>query len=616
MAMLSFIQLFQKPTSYGDITEELNPAQKKVVNTWKGAGERARQISTPVIPPDQDKITVPFDAPQEPAEPHPDVQDHLEKHGYKVKDYRAGLATDKYGRDVKIGGVLNKTKASTDLLNTFVNDPNRAASKAGRSGLSITYSRHPHDVAGMSTNQGWASCMSMGSKGQIGRGDPDYDDYDNKDHYSDNGGAGSYSHYLKPDTMEGTHVAYLHHAGDTEASRPLARIALKPHEPNDSTKSTILRPENRMYGTADDAFGDAVKKWSEKNFPADKDTVYTKNQNLYNDDNRQYIGSPETLYNSPNIEHRRAAFDPGNDVSSEMIHKGIKDKDIYTAQAAMRHPNATQEHVQKGIDSLNLQSSIAERKDLTPEQISKLARSNDPDTLVKLARNNQLKPDDISRLLKSKKSQSLKMAIFKHQNVTPEHLDSAVNDNDFMVRGAAATNPNATDEHLSKAMQDSPYVAGEALKNPNIKPKHIMDYFDRKDRNNSNNDYWVFKHPMFNASHLQRAIQPDQPEGTRNKAIEHELMTPEILKSTSADENQPKKIRDKAARYLKSGQKTGRFPAAEEDSLKMTPAQTRDLVAAGRGAPGGTITPETMQRINRQDEIRRMENAEFGRRRR
>lgn len=592
-----FTKRFEPPVSYGDITEELNNTQKKVVDSWKGAGERAAQISSHVIPPGQDKITVPFDAPAAPAEPHPDVKAHLEKHGYgDITDYRAGLVQDpkypdKKNRQLKIGGILAKTGASPDIVNTFNNDPNRAASRAASSGLSVTYSRHPHDVAGMSTNQGWASCMSMGHKGQLGRKNPDYDD---SDRYGDTGGAGVYSHYLKPDTMEGTHVAYLHHASDPEAKRPLARIALKPHEPNDSSKQTILRPEGKMYGTADDAFGNAVKKWSENNFPADKDTVYTKNDNLYDDDNKKYVGSPEALFNSPNVEHRRAAFDKGNNVSSEMIHKGLKDKDIYTQQAAMRHPNATQEHVEKGMNNLNLQPVIAERKDLSKEQISKLAKSTDPLAVDRLVRNNQLEPDDISRLLKSKRSGSLRTSIIKHQNVAPEHLDAAINDKDFMVRGAAAMNPGATDEHLSKAMKDSPYVAGEALRNPNLKASHLMSYFDRKDNKNTNNDYWIMKHPLFNSKHIDKAIEWNQPEATRKAAMEHEKITPEQLQKM-ADSDPSKAIRSRAARFLKAGQQNGKF-------------------ATEAPKPSG-ISDATMQRINRQDEIRRMENAEFRRRR-
>ena len=85
--MLKFNQFISIPTGYSDLIEELNDAQKKVVDSWKGAGDRARQISGHVFAAGQDRMTVPFDAPQAPLEPHPDIKAHLEKHGYGVSDY-------------------------------------------------------------------------------------------------------------------------------------------------------------------------------------------------------------------------------------------------------------------------------------------------------------------------------------------------------------------------------------------------------------------------------------------------------------------------------------------------------------------------------------------------
>jgi len=663
-----FVKRFEPPVSYGDITEELNGSQKKVVDSWKGAGERAAQISSNVIPPGQDKITVPFDAPAAPAEPHPDVKAHLEKHGYgDITDYRAGLVQDpkypdKKNRQLKIGGVLAKTGASPDVVNTFNNDPNRAASRAASSGLSITYSRHPHDVAGMSTNQGWASCMSMGHKGQLGRGDDGYDGdgtgpHDDNDGYGDGpGGAGVYSHYLKPDTMEGTHVAYLHRTDDPEAKKPLARIALKPHEPIDDTgygkdpdKKTILRAEGRTYGTADDAFGKTVNDWAEKNFPADKDTIYEKNKNLYNDDSREYVGSPEALYNSPNINHQRAAFNSRNNVSSELISKGLQHKDPYIVESAMAHPNATLKHVDEAMGNANARQSIAKRTDLRPDQIAHMAKnySNEPYTMQPLIKNNKLAPEDVSKLLDKTKIKGVKQAIYQHQNLTSEQLDKGISDKDFEIRAAAAGSKNATDEHLSKAIKDSPYVAGTALGNPNLKASHLMDYFDRKDRNNTNNDYLVFNHPKFNGKHLDKALEWNQPDVTRNRAIENKQMTKEQLQKV-AESDPSEKLRNKATRYIKSGAKTGRFPEEKSQFVPFRQIPGAENITVDqlrqwdgiRENPGGGYTQEDIrrakeagiiprvprgaapvqadtQRMNRQQEIERMQDQlEFGRRRR
>ena len=548
--MLSFKKFLGEDTSqsfYNDLIEELNPAQKTVVDSW-GGGQRAKEISSNVIPANKDKLTVPFEAPQAPAEPHPAVADHLEKNGFKISDYRNGRAIEpKYGREVRIGKALQDTGASKEILNTFNNDPNRAASKAASSGLSITYSRHPHDVAGMSTNRpGWASCMTMGEKGQVGRGD-DYDEYKG----ADQSGAGAYSHYLKSDIEHGTHVAYLHRSDDPEMKKPLARIALKPFEADDPSKKTILRPEGRTYGTADDSFGKAVTQWSEKNFPVQKDTAYRKNDDLYDDDNRNFVGSPETLFNSKNHEYRRAAFHKDNDVSDELIHKGIKDKDIFTAEKAMQHPNAKLEHVDAGINNPNLSIAIANRKDLKPEHVAKLAKSRDASVLIPLLKNNKLTTDQLDKFL-NHNSTNVRTAAVENQDLSPEQLDKASRDKEFFVRGAAASNPKASDETLSRLMKDSPFVVRTAVKNPNINEKHLMDYLNNTKRTNAyGSDGDIFNHPKFNSSHLDRAIQGDQPEDARKLAMEHPLITPEHLQKMAATDPDDK-IKARATRFLKS----------------------------------------------------------------
>jgi len=538
--MLSFKQYFS--SGYGNLTEELNDDQKKVVDTWKG-GKKAEQISSHVIPKGQDRVTFPLEGSEENVEPHPDVQKHLETHGYKVSDYRAGLAKDKYDRDVKIGKVLNKTKASPELMNTFNNDPKRAASRAAASGLSVTISRHPHDVAGMSTNQGWRSCMSMGNKGETAR--PYMYGMKSGDEET-----GQYSHYLKNDVKHGTHVAYLHRSDDPEAKKPLARIALKPFEAEDKSKPTILRPEQRTYGTADDGFGGAVKKWSEKHFPANKSTVYKKNEDLYDDDNKNIVADgPEALFKSDDQNTRAAAFDHEHDVSDAMLHKGIKDESSWVAQKALEHPNIKPEHIDAAMKDDTLHSTLARRKDLTPEHVKELSNSKSTSVLTELAMKHKLSPEKNDELLNHRNA-GVREMVAKHQNLSKDQLDKAMSDKEFIVRGGAATNKNASDNHLMSAIHDSPFVRSSALRNPNIKSKHLSEFIKKGDTNDlvRTIDHPEFKakhiseilankdgnknigadvkkealnHGLANEDHLTQALQPEQPKAVRKAVLLH-----------------------------------------------------------------------------------------------
>jgi hypothetical protein len=544
--MLSFKQYFS--AGYSNLTEELNPAQKKVVDTWKG-GKKAEQISGHVIPKGQDKVTFPLEGSEEHVEPHPDIQKHLEQHGYKVSDYKAGLAKDKYDRDVKIGKVLGKTKASPELMNTFNNDPKRAASRASASGLHVTISRHPHDVAGMSTNQGWRSCMSMGKKGQTANQDYDDDEYGKYDTGQDEQ-TGQYSHYLKGDVQHGTHVAYLHRSDDPEAKKPLARIALKPFEAEGKSKPTILRPEQRTYGTADDGFGGAVKKWAEKHFPADKNTVYKKNEDLYDDDNRNIVADgPNALFKSDDQNTRAAAFDHEHDVSDALLHKGVKDHSNWVAEKALEHPNIKPEHIDAAMKYEDLHPTLARRKNLSPEHVKQLSNSKSTSVLTELAMKHKLSPEKNDELLNHRNA-GVREMIAKHQNLSKDQLDKAMSDKEFIVRGAAATNKNASDNHLMSAIHDSPFVRSSALRNPNIKSKHLSEFIKKGDTNDlvRTIDHPEFKakhiseilankdnnknisadikktalaHGLSNSDHLTQALQPDQPKSVRKSALLH-----------------------------------------------------------------------------------------------
>lgn len=188
---------------------------------------------------------------------HPEVAAHLEKFGFRIpsgSDYHAGYAVDKHQRVTSIGKALRRTKAEPSVVSAFENDPNRAASNAKQ--LHVAYSWEPHHVASMSTGRGWTSCMNMDG--------------------------GMNRHYLEHDIKHGTHVAYLTHADDEKIERPIARIALKPFR-SDEEDHTILRPEDSLYGTAKDSFTKHVSDWAQTHFPAKKDVLYTKPDDLYND---------------------------------------------------------------------------------------------------------------------------------------------------------------------------------------------------------------------------------------------------------------------------------------------------------------------------------------------
>jgi len=187
-----------------------------------------------------------------------DVKAILEENGYKITDYRGGYCSD--GRNTfKIGKVLNKLwkndiqdlqrKFENDeiynlereiesdnqyyqgIINTFQNSSYRVGKQV--SGFSVVISQDPNDVAKMSTDRDWTSCMQLGT--------------------------GQYYRDVFCEVQEGGLVAYLINSNDTEITKPLARIRIRRFASDDGRN--VLAPEEAVYGNEVKGFQQFVKNW-------------------------------------------------------------------------------------------------------------------------------------------------------------------------------------------------------------------------------------------------------------------------------------------------------------------------------------------------------------------
>ena len=231
----------------------LNENQKNKVNSWETPHHSFSDHAMGGL----DKHTVEVPLKEKHILPPKHIVKALGEAGHSEVNYSKGVVKDKYGREIKIGKALAKAGKHKELKD-YENDPQRSA----KSEHKVIISRHPHDVAGMSTNQGWTSCMNIKN--------------------------GIYKSKLKDDVKHGTHVAYLVHKDATNTDKPVARIALKPYVNQQDKK--ILRPENKTYGTSNSNFHKTVDAWSKKHFPA-KDGVYKKHEDVYNDDGSEHVGN-------------------------------------------------------------------------------------------------------------------------------------------------------------------------------------------------------------------------------------------------------------------------------------------------------------------------------------
>jgi len=134
----------------------------------------------------------------------------------------------------------------------------------------IVFSKHAYDIAGMSTNRGWSSCMNL---------------------YQ-----GINKHYLQYDVTDGTMIAYLVANDDLNITRPIARVAIKPFVNTDDATDVFYEPEEKVYGTSPLTFLEVLNKIINDAQPG-KTGRFKMVDTLYCDSKRQV-----TKYGTSNIE--------------------------------------------------------------------------------------------------------------------------------------------------------------------------------------------------------------------------------------------------------------------------------------------------------------------------
>jgi hypothetical protein len=161
--------------------------------------------------------------------------------GYTQINFKTNSAVDKHGRTVRLGKAATATIAQIDKNNKgdvfwdqFVDNSKRAYAQWERNNqakakdlqskandVMVVISRHPYDVAGMSTGRDWVSCMNLNT--------------------------GANKQFIPMDIAYGTIIAYLTRIDDKDLKNPLARVLIKPFiNVNDETQK-VFGIESKTY---------------------------------------------------------------------------------------------------------------------------------------------------------------------------------------------------------------------------------------------------------------------------------------------------------------------------------------------------------------------------------
>jgi len=500
------------------LDEELTPSQKDTVDNWK---EGDNSFSDHAFGGEEKRSSVPLQHPSELSPYHGEIQKHFDQHGIKINDYVNNIATDKHGRTVKIGKALAKTGASPDLIKKFNEDSTRSRSRSGVDDYNVNISRHPHDVAGMTSGgQSWEneSCMNFSS--------------------------GLYRSYLPADVQHGTHVAYLSHKDDNTNKNPVGRIALKKYTNIEDENDHILRPENRTYGNAPDAFSHTVNKWVNHHFPGSDDGIYKKHDQVYDDTGNSIVmgkkAIPRAIQDSNSAElHVHAARHP--DLTPEHIDMFLKADHIHPRQVAdaIDNPNASKQNITDALSHKNIGvvSRALKSEHVNSEQLLKLAKSHskpggDPMILRQVMSHKNATPEIHNIGMKST-SWSVRHAVVEHPNASAKHITQGLNDEDEIVNVGAIANPNANAAHITQALLPHipDHVREFAAGHENATPEHInMALNDGGDKPSSVSlrvRRYAASNPNASSENIHRALDHDQHISVRSRGLHNPNATGE-----------------------------------------------------------------------------------------
>jgi len=330
------------------LNEELTPEQKQTVSNWERDPKAIAHTDHFFGKNNDDKIEN-LKGGIDKSEPHRAVERHL-GHEISHEDYKSGKTKDKYGREVKIGSMLKKTKADPKLINQFSNDNTRQLKK--QQGLTVHVTRSAAGVAGQtSSGQSWENQSCKNFEG------------------------GSNREYLRHEVRHGTVVAYLknHHGHE------LARQTFQPHHRGDGK---VVYKRNSYYGPKHAEFEkhgeDLEKRLSASHKPSSK--IYSIHPEVYNDSDYSKTLHPNATtkhiahaLKDKDFEVRETAILHPNATPEHITH-ALKDEDHYVRIAAVQHPKATPEHITHALKDENRDVVLAASKHATPEQILSAAK--------------------------------------------------------------------------------------------------------------------------------------------------------------------------------------------------------------------------------------------------
>lgn len=370
------------------------------------------------------------------------IENTLSDIGYQIADYAAGIAQKKNDptRKIKIGKLLT----DKSLLQTFANDPYRAASTQSNE-LEVVISRDPVDIAGMSTDRGWTSCMNLDG--------------------------GENNRYVPTEIRNGAIIAYLIRKTDKNIDKPLARILLKPYY----FKNHIILNPDKVYGTAPASFNEVVNDFCNNVNSNSPEGDYRLPGGCYRD-SAEYVMHLKDYsdFSGFTVANRKIIANNPNSPIQALV-KLAKDEDPGVREiVASRAACPLEVLIELSTDS---NSTVRWRVGLnqkTPKDILvNLAMDQEPEVRVGVAANRKAS-DEVLVSLANDPEENIRGEVAKNINTPIKVLVQLSKDQNVLVRYVLARSPSCPSNILSELANDEVGMVRAAVAGNRSAPGEVL----------------------------------------------------------------------------------------------------------------------------------------------
>lgn len=342
------------------LVEYLTDTQREIFNQYK-MSDKARADTDHFFGAGNDKVTGDLDHMTDKSEIHRKIENHLGKN-ISHSDYRLGLTTDKYGRNVKIGRAIKDDKLRAE----YAGDSAREGARRGSQFTTSTV--RGIEVAGQTNS----SPNTEHPKGHSWKGLS-----------CKNIRYGIRRHKLPDEIHHGTVVHFVHDSTGQE----IYRATLQPHHNKDGHVAYAVDSE---YGIKHPSFTKSAQDVaSALTSPLRGSSIYEKHPDVYNDNGITHMIHPSVdseslskIGSHSNFAIRAAALRHPN-TTSEHINNGMKDPNRYVRRVAASSPLMTHEGISKILDNENENSRVRaaamSNPNVTDEHVKQGMRDGDPE---------------------------------------------------------------------------------------------------------------------------------------------------------------------------------------------------------------------------------------------